>query len=218
MRQIVSQGMESGHCVGHGSRMVSRRLMRFSLLALILSFACFAMSDATTSRLSEFPTLPLPPPGLDARMNVYASVGGPHELWVDVAAAHDDTLTLNDAGRIDCIIGIYEATRSGPVRLARSTLRAAASYAWGHLVSYSSADFQLPPGEAVIQVRNEGCAAGSVFQGGMMYLHHPAPVTFPLSLLWNVLAYGLGLCSICVLAMGFIAAHWRSQRGSIPSG
>jgi hypothetical protein len=210
--------MESGHDVGQGERMVSSHLMRFSLLALILSFACFAMSDATRSRPSEFPTLPLPPPGLDARMTVYASVGGLHELWVDVAAGHEDALALNDAGRIDCIIGIYEVTRSGPVMLARSTLRTAASYRWGHLVSYSSEDFQLPPGEAIIQVRNEGCAAGSAFQGGMMYLHHPAPVTFPLGFLWNVLAYGLGLCSICVLAVGFIAVHWRSQRESIPPG
>jgi hypothetical protein len=196
--------------------MVSSRLVRFSLLALLLSFACFAMSDVTRPRPSEFPSLPLPPPGLDARMNAYASVGGQHELWVDVAA-HDDTLTLDDAGRIDCMIGIYEATGTGPVRLARSTLRTAASYPWGHLAIYSSADFQLPAGDAIIQVRNEGCAAGSAFQGGMMYLHHPAPVTVSPGFLWDVLAYGLGLCSICVLAVGFVVDHWRSQRGSIPA-
>jgi len=200
--------------------MISSRLMRVSLLALVLSFACFAMSDPTWSRPSEFPTLPLPPPGRDVRMNVYASVGGRHELWVDVAApdaAGHDAVALNDAGRIDCTIGIYEATRAGPVRLARSTLRIAADYSWGHLVIYRSEDFPLPRGEAIIQVRNEGCAAGSAFQGGMMYLHHPAPVTFSLRFLWNILGYGLGLFSICILTVGFISVRWRSQRGSIPS-
>jgi len=195
--------------------MGSSRPTRFSLVALILSFVCFAMFDATASRPSEFPTLPLPPPGLDARMEVYASVEGQHELWVAVAAR--DAAAPNDAGRIDCSIGIYETTGSGSVRLARSTLRSAASYPWGHWVIYRSQDFWLPEGEAIIQVRNEGCAAGSAFQGGMMYLYHPAPVTISLHFLWKVLGYGLGLCSICILAVGFIAGHWRSQRGSTPS-
>ena len=195
--------------------MSSSRRTHISLLALVLSFACFTMSDATAPRASEFPTLPLPPPGLDARMNAYVSVEGQHELWVDVAAR--DAAAASDAGRIDCAIGIYEATSSGPVRLAHSTLRMAASHAWGHLVSYSSADFWLPQGEGIIQVRNEGCAAGSSFQGGMMYLHHPAPVTVSLHFLWKALGYGLGLCSICILAVGFIAGQWRSQRGTTPS-
>jgi hypothetical protein len=196
--------------------MVSNRPMRLSLLGLALSFACFAMFDATSSRPSEFPSLPLPAPGLDAWMNTYASVGGKHELWVDVAVRDADS-AFNVGEPIKCLIGVYQLTKSGPIRLAHSTLRVAATYPWGHLVSYSSEAFQLAPGETTIQVRNEGCAAGSAFQGGMMYLYHPSPVTFSLRFLWKLLGYALGLCSMSILAYGYAAARRRSQRENTPS-
>jgi hypothetical protein len=201
--------VESGHWLGHALAMASNRALRVSLASFIASFACFATFDVTSVRGSDFPIRPLPAPGQDNRMRIYASVAGNHALWVDLSS-HDPELT---APQIPCIIAIDRLTKSGPRRLARSVLHVAATYSWGHLVSYSSDSFQLPRGESDIVVRDEGCPSDYSFQGGAMYVFHYSPVILSFRFLLKWLAYAFSAVAFGALAYGSITAR-RGAKGN----
>lgn len=178
--------------------MVSRIFASIAFVTLVAALACFVWLDVTTSGRPLFETAPLPAPGITVQLHGYANEAGTYGLRVDLPGddADFEQILRDKAPPIPCQITVADVSGGKAVQLVSSQLRASSVVYASRIATYGTEWFKLPQGEFSLQIRNEGCANGYAFPGGVAWIRHIAPIRIRPADYIHLLAYGLGLIGV----------------------
>jgi hypothetical protein len=151
--------------------------------------------------------VPLPAPGYDVRLHVNAPADEDYRLNVAVPAnqLEREKVLSSEAPPLLCDMTVTTFENGKRVNHVSAKLLSTGTYEWGHTILYGSPPFRMPSGQSIVEIRNEGCANGAVFKGGLASIDQIKRYRFNLGLNFALLSYGLGIFGLVTLALAVIA-------------
>lgn len=186
--------------------MFLRWSLRASFVSLLLAMLGFVSLDIGRSEYADS-TVPLPAPGYDVRLHVNALVDEDYQLNTHIPAHQPDRekVLSSEAPPLLCKITVTTFENGKRVDHTSEKLLSTGTYEWGHTIIYSSAAFRMASGQSMVEIRNDGCANGAVFKGGLASIDQIKRYRSNFGLNIASLSYSLGIFGLVALALAAIA-------------